>query len=89
MLAPPRDSPDVPSIPPVTETGKREAALGSPTGNVLFNVHIWPDGTALGSRTEVSSGTLIPTLYEGGGSANCTKCTLWYPVPQTAAGTSS
>lgn len=57
VLALPRDANDVPSIPPVTETGKREIAWdrppgirpGSPTGNVLLNVHTWPDGTALGN----------------------------------------
>ncbi|MCW2751077.1 MAG: hypothetical protein JWR83_2187 [Aeromicrobium sp.] len=138
VLALPRDSHNVPSIPPVTETGKREVAWdrppgirpGSPTGNVLLNVHTWPDGTALGNellkglkvggriivrnadevlcyrvekRTEVPTGTLIPALYETGGSpqlviiacsgkrlgpANWTKRTLWYAVPEPAASTS-
>jgi hypothetical protein len=139
VLALPRDSHDVPSIPPVTETGKREVAWdrppgikpGSPTGNVLLNVHTWPDGTALGNqllkglqvggriivrnadetlcyrverRTQVPSGTLIPALYQTGGSpqlviiacsgrrlgpANWTHRTLWYAVPESASSTSS
>jgi hypothetical protein len=58
VLALPRDANGVVSIPPVTETGKREVAWdrppgaepGAPTGNVLLNVHTWPDGTALGNQ---------------------------------------
>lgn len=138
VLALPRDAKDVPSIPPVTETGKREIAWdrppgirpGSPNGNVLLNVHTWPDGTALGNqllkdldvggriivrgahdvlcyrvakRVDVPTGTLIPALYETGGSpqlviiacsgrrlgpANWTKRTLWYAVPEPAASSS-
>jgi hypothetical protein len=132
VLALARDSHDVPSIPPLTDTGKREVAWdrppgikpGSPTGNVLLNVHTWPDGTALGNqllkglkvgglivvrnadevlcyrvekRTEVPTGTLIPALYQTGGTpqlviiacsgtrlgpANWTKRTLWYASPE-------
>jgi hypothetical protein len=58
VLALPRDSRGVPSIPPVNNTGKREIAWdrppgirpGSPTGNVLLNAHTWPDGTGLGNQ---------------------------------------
>src|SRR4051794_30083251 len=58
VLALGRDSKNVPSVPPVTETGKREVAWdrppgimpGAPNGNVLLNVHTWPNGTALGNQ---------------------------------------
>jgi hypothetical protein len=58
VLALARDDKNVPSVPPVTETGKREVAWdrppgirpGAPKGNVLLNVHTWPDGTALGNQ---------------------------------------
>jgi hypothetical protein len=58
VLALPRDAHNVPSIPPVSNTGKREVAWdrppgaepGASTGNVLLNVHTWPDGTALGNE---------------------------------------
>lgn len=58
VLALPRDAHGVVSIPPVSETGKREVAWdpppgakpGAQTGNVLLNVHTWPDGTALGNQ---------------------------------------
>lgn len=58
VLALARDGKNVPSVPPVTEAGKREVAWdrppgikpGAPKGNVLLNVHTWPDGTALGNQ---------------------------------------
>jgi hypothetical protein len=58
VLALPRDGRDVPSIPPLSQTGKQQVAWdrppgikpGSPKGNVLLNAHTWPDGSALGNR---------------------------------------
>lgn len=57
VLALPRDGNNVPSVPPVSNAGKREFAWdrppglkpGSPKGNVLLNAHTWPDGSALGN----------------------------------------
>lgn len=54
VLALPRDANDVPGVPPLTEQGKHEFAWdrppgvlpGSDRGNVLFNAHTWPWGTA-------------------------------------------
>jgi hypothetical protein len=67
VLALPRDARGAVSIPPVTEAGKREVAWdrppgakpGASTGNVLLNVHTWPDGTALGNQ-------LLKGLDKGG-----------------------
>ena len=58
VIAPPRDSHDVPGIPPLTEAGKHVFAFdpeqgvspGDPHGNVLLNAHTWPDGSALGNQ---------------------------------------
>lgn len=67
VLALPRDGHDVPSVPPVSESGKRQVAWdrppgikpGSAKGNVLINAHTWPDGSALGNK-------LLAGLDEGG-----------------------
>ncbi len=48
----------MPGVPPLTSAGKsvfawdREQGIrpGDPAGNVLFNAHTWPDGSALGNR---------------------------------------
>ena len=53
-----RDAQEVPSTPPISNTGKAEFAWdkppglkpGSTKGNVLLNAHTWPDGTALGNK---------------------------------------
>jgi hypothetical protein len=58
VLALPRDGRNVPSVPPISNTGKREFAWdrppgikpGSAKGNVLLNAHTWPDGSALGNK---------------------------------------
>ena len=58
MLALPRDSRNVPLVPPVAAVGKMQVAWdrppgikpGSPKGNVLLNAHTWPDGSALGNK---------------------------------------
>ncbi len=58
VLALPRDSRDVPSVPPVSGAGRQQIAWdrppgikpGSPKGNVLINAHTWPDGSALGNE---------------------------------------
>lgn len=58
VLALPRDGNDVPGVAPLTAAGKQDVAWdrppglrpGSPRGNVLLNVHTWPDGSALGNR---------------------------------------
>lgn len=58
VLALPRDGNDVPGVAPLTTAGKQDVAWdrppglrpGSPHGNVLLNVHTWPDGSALGNR---------------------------------------
>jgi hypothetical protein len=55
-----------PGTPPLTSVGKRQAAFdldsgikpGDPEGNSLFNVHTWPDGSALGNR-------LLAELHKG------------------------
>jgi hypothetical protein len=66
VLALPRDSRNVPLVPPVASVGKTQVAWdrppgikpGSPKGNVLLNAHTWPDGSALGNR-------LLKRLDEG------------------------
>ena len=58
VLALPRDSRNVPRVPPVSAAGKLQVAWdrppgikpGSPKGNVLLNAHTWPDGSALGNK---------------------------------------
>jgi hypothetical protein len=58
VLALPRDAANVPSAPPISDTGKTQFAWslppdpmpGSAKGNALFNAHTWPDGTALGNH---------------------------------------
>jgi hypothetical protein len=58
VLALPRDSRNVPLVPPVAAVGKTQVAWdrppgikpGSPKGNVLLNAHTWPDGSALGNK---------------------------------------
>jgi hypothetical protein len=58
VLALPRDAENVPSAPPISSVGKTQFAWsvppdpmpGDPKGNVLFNAHTWPDGTALGNH---------------------------------------
>ena len=67
VIAPPRDSHNVPGIPPLTETGKHVFAYdraqhvqpGAARGNVLLNAHTWPDGTALGNA-------LLTGLHDNG-----------------------
>lgn len=57
VISPPRDSNNVPGIPPLTSTGKRVFAYdteqkirpGDAQGNVLLNAHTYPDGSALGN----------------------------------------
>jgi hypothetical protein len=57
VIAPPRDSHNVPGVPPLSDTGKHEFAFdreqgvrpGDARGNVLLNAHTWPDGSALGN----------------------------------------
>ncbi len=54
----PRDSNDVPGVPPTTEAGRWEFGWdrppgirpGSAQGNVLINAHTFPDGDALGNE---------------------------------------
>jgi hypothetical protein len=66
VLALPRDSRNVPLVPPVASVGKLQTAWdrppgikpGSPKGNVLLNAHTWPDGSALGNK-------LLKRLDEG------------------------
>jgi hypothetical protein len=57
VLALGRDRYGVPRQPPLTSSGKRVFAWdkkgpkpGSKRGNVRFNAHTWPDGSALGNR---------------------------------------
>ena len=58
VLALPRDSRNVPLVPPTAAVGKTQVAWdrppgimpGSPKGNVLLNAHTWPDGSALGNK---------------------------------------
>jgi hypothetical protein len=58
VVMPPRDANGVPGVPPLTAEGKsvfawdREQGIrpGDHAGNVLFNAHTWPDGSALGNR---------------------------------------
>jgi len=58
VLALPRDSRNVPLVPPTAAVGKTQVAWdrppgikpGSPEGNVLLNAHTWPDGSALGNK---------------------------------------
>jgi hypothetical protein len=57
VLALGRDRYGVPHEPPLTSSGKRVFGWdkkgpkpGSRRGNVRFNAHTWPDGSALGNR---------------------------------------
>jgi hypothetical protein len=92
VLALPRDGSNVPSVPPVSETGKRQVAWdrppgikpGSPKGNVLMNAHTWPDGSALGNK-------LLADLKEGGrivvrgdGATLCYQVAKRVEVPATS-----
>ena len=56
VVTPPRDG-RVPGAPPLTSSGKWQFAWdkkwpiwpGQTFGNVLFNAHVWPDGSAVGN----------------------------------------
>jgi sortase (surface protein transpeptidase) len=58
VLALPRDTNDVPGVPPATDAGRWEFGWdrppgirpGSAQGNVLINAHTFPDGNALGNK---------------------------------------
>ncbi len=57
VLALPRDANNVPQAPPLSAAGQTQFAWDKPTispgsqkGNVLFNAHTYPDGSALGNR---------------------------------------
>ena len=79
VLALPRDGSNVPSVPPVSQAGKRQVAWdrppgikpGSPKGNVLLNAHTWPDGSALGNKLldDLEKGDRV--ILRGHGSTLC------------------
>ena len=79
VIALPRDGNNIPSVPPVSQSGKRLIAWdrppgiepGSPQGNVLINAHTWPDGSALGNRflAKLDEGDRI--IVRGDGSTLC------------------
>ena len=79
VLALPRDGSNVPSVPPVSQAGKRQVAWdrppgikpGSPKGNVLLNAHTWPDGSALGNKLldDLKKGDQV--ILRGHGSTLC------------------
>ena len=79
VLALPRDGSNVPSVPPVSQAGKRQVAWdrppgikpGSPKGNVLLNTHTWPDGSALGNELldDLEKGDRV--ILRGHGSTLC------------------
>ena len=89
VLALPRDANNVPSVPPVSEAGKRQIAWdrppglepGSPKGNVLINAHTWPDGSALGNKflAELDEGDRI--IVRGDGATLCYKVDREVEVP--------
>ena len=78
VLAMARTAGGFPGLPPLTSSGKRVFAWdregpkpGSAFGNVRFNAHTWPDGSALGNRllARLKVGSRI-VLY-GDGVALC------------------
>jgi hypothetical protein len=79
VLALGRDRYGVPRYPPLTDSGKRVFGWdkkgpkpGSRRGNVRFNAHSWPDGSALGNRmySRLQVGALI-VLRNSSGKAIC------------------
>ena len=79
VLALPRDSRNVPLVPPTASVGKTQVAWdrppgimpGSPKGNVLLNAHTWPDGSALGNKMlkRLDKGERI--ILRGDGAVMC------------------
>lgn len=79
VLALPRDSSNVPRVPPTSQAGKQQVAWdrppgiepGSPKGNVLLNAHTWPDGLALGNKflKGLDEGDRI--VLHGDGATSC------------------
>jgi hypothetical protein len=92
VLALPRDGRNVPSVPPVSETGKQQVAWdrppgikpGAPKGNVLLNAHTWPDGSALGNKllADLDKGGRI--IVRGDGATLCYEVSKRVEVPGTS-----
>ncbi len=83
VLALGRDRYGVPRQPPLTSSGKRVFGWdkqgpkpGSHRGNVRFNAHTWPDGSALGNRmlSRLGIGQLI-VVRNSSGTAICYRVT--------------
>lgn len=78
-----RDAHDVPSVPPISNVGKAEFAWdkppglmpGSDKGNVLFNAHTWPDGSALGNRLLAKLKVDDQIVVRGDGAHLCYRVT--------------
>ena len=77
VLALPRDSNNIPSVPPTS--AKRQVAWdrppglkpGSKKGNVLLNAHTWPDGSALGNLLLDKLGKGDRIIVRGQGQTLC------------------
>jgi hypothetical protein len=83
VVTPPRDSDNVPGVPPLTSRGKQEFAFdlaqgirpGDPAGNTLLNAHTWPDGSAIGNRMLATLHTGDPIVVRGPGARLCYRVT--------------
>ena len=82
-MTPPRDTANIPGIPPLTTAGKvvfawdREQGIrvGNRRGNVLLNAHTWPDGSALGNQLLRGLGRGDRILVRGRNSVICYRVT--------------